>query len=148
MTNYQIKHKSFKAEFKAGTYFIGDPCYALRDDLYSKWGEDHNYEDGDYGYFAVGSTAYGDGTYVDSYSQREFGVDAGILGVVNMQFAEDKYDIESLNRLGLVVEIKDKLIFEYNSQNHLFSYQADEKYIEIPTEYCEEDDDEEIDNEW
>lgn len=27
----KIEHKSFKAEFKAGTYFIGDPCYALRE---------------------------------------------------------------------------------------------------------------------
>ena len=144
----KIEHKSFKAEFKAGTYFIGDPCYALREDLYDKWGEEHNYADGNYEYFAVGSTAHGDGTYTDSFTLREFGVDAGILGVVNMNFADKKYDIECLNRLGLVIEIKDKLIFEYDNESHTFTYYADDKTIEIQTEDFEDEDEDEIENDW
>lgn len=143
-----IQHKSFKAMFKAGTYFIGDPCYALRNDLYDKWGSDNNYDDGDYGYFAVGSTAYGDGTYKDLYSNTEYGVDAGILGVVNMEFAQkDKYDQEFLNQLGKVIRVEKFLLFEYDHESCTFTYTYDDnEKIEIETgfeeddeEYCEED---------
>lgn len=139
--------QSFTAEFKAGTYFIGDPCYALRDDLYEKWGKDNNYDDGNYDYFAVGSTANGDGTYQDIYSNTEFGVDAGILGVVNMQFANadaNKNDI--LNKLGKIVTVKDRLIFKYDAEAFIFYYEYDDKLIQIPT--VENDEDEEYDGEW
>lgn len=130
----QIVHKSFKAEFKPGLYFIGDPCYALRDDLYDKWGNDNNYDDGDYGYFAVGSTAYGDGTYKDNISGREFGVDAGILGVVNMKYANPDANKDGiLNRLGKLIFVKKSLKFEYDHEKALFSYEYDNSYIEIPT---------------
>lgn len=146
-----IEHKSFKAEFKSGTYFIGDPCYALRDDLYDKWGDDNNYADGDYGYFAVGSTAYGDGLYSDIYSAKEYGVDAGILGVVNMDFAnpdaKDANENDILNRLGKVITVKEYLIFEYDHEACTFSYDYDGQKIEIHTTDDEEDD-EDIENEW
>ena len=134
----EIKHKSFKAEFGAGNYFIGDPCYTLRDDLYEKWGEENNYDDGDYGYFAVGSTKYGDGTYYDNFN-REYGVDAGILGVVNMEYSEpDKYDVDLLNKLGRLVRVKDKLIFEYDHETCTFTYSYDGNYLEILTEEVED----------
>lgn len=143
----QIEHKSFKAEFKPGTYFVGDPCYALRDDLYNKWGNDNNYDDGDYEYFAVGSTAYGDGTYTDTYSGREFGVDAGILGVVNMEFANpDANRNDILNRLGRIITVKETLIFEYNHEACTFSYDYDGQKIEIHT--TADEDEEDIENEW
>lgn len=149
----QIVHKSFKAEFKPGLYFIGDPCYALRDDLYDKWGNDNNYDDGDYGYFAVGSTAYGDGTYKDNISGHEFCVDAGILGVVNMKYANPDANKDGiLNRLGKLISVKKSLKFEYDHEKALFSYEYDDSYIEIPTmqfddeeDYDEEDYDEEDD---
>ncbi len=134
-----IKHESFKAEFGAGTYFIGDPCYALRDDLYSKWGSENNYDDGNYGYFAVGSTMYGDGTYYDNYTRREYGVDAGILGVVNMQYADKKYDTDFLNKLGQVITVKEKLTFEYDSEERSFNYQYDGNQIYIETGDSEEE---------
>lgn len=136
-----IQHKSFKAEFKAGTYFIGDPCYALRDDLYEKWGTDNNYDDGDYEYFAVGSTAYGDGTYEDIYSGKGYGVDAGILGVVNMDYADTKYDIDFLNKLGKVITVEKFLLFEYDHQTCTFIYTYDDNgKIEIEIEFEEEED--------
>lgn len=143
----QAENQSFKAEFKPGTYFIGDPCYALREDLYDKWGTDNDYADGDYGYFAVGSTAYGDGTFFDSYSGSEFGVDAGILGVVNLDYSAPDCDIAGLNDLGKVITVEKCLTFEYDSKAHIFYYEYDDKFIEIHTaEYSE--DDEDMENEW
>lgn len=142
-----IQHKTFKAEFGAGIYFIGDPCYALKEELYEKWGTENNYDDGDYGYFAVGSTKYGDGTYYDNF-YRAYGVDAGILGVVNMEYSEpDKYDVDLLNELGRLVRVKDKLIFEYNHETCTFIYSYDGTNLDILTDEIEEDG-EDIENEW
>ena len=127
MTN-QIKSESFKAEFKPGTYFIGDPCYALREDLYEKWGDENNYDDG---------------TYKDDYTGREYGVDAGILGIVNMEYAANKYDEETLNQLGQIVKVEKSLTFEYNADTCTFTYQYDDnKCINIETEDLSDDEEE------
>lgn len=85
--------------FPAGKYYIGDPCYAVKDekwsDLIESTGcfglEDRletkylNWDDGAFIYngrkcFASG-TVYGDGTYYDK-QYREYGVDAGLLGII------------------------------------------------------------------
>ncbi len=141
-----IEHKSFKAEFKPGTYFIGDPCYALRDDLYEKWGIENEYADGNYNYFAVGSTAYGDGVYDDIYSGKGYGVDAGILGVVNMDYANpNANENDNLNELGTIITVKKSLIFEYDKDSCTFKYQYDDNNnIEIHTV----EDDDEDENDW
>ena len=146
----KIKHKSFKAEFKPGTYFIGDPCYALRDDLYEKWGNEDNFADDNYGYFAVGSTAYGDGTYEDVYSGNLYGVDAGILGIVNMDYANpNANENDILNRLGKVITVEKSLIFEYDCESFTFKYLYDDNHnIEIPTVELDYDEEDEIENEW
>lgn len=146
----KIEHKSFKAEFKPGTYFIGDPCYALRDDLYEKWGKENNYADGNYDYFAVGSTAYGDGTYEDTYTGRQFGVDAGILGIVNMEFSNpNANENDILNRLGQIIIVEKSLTFEYDSESCTFKYQYDDNHnIEIPTVEYDDEDEDEIEKEW
>ncbi len=141
----KIKNKSFTAEFKAGTYFIGDPCYVLRNDLYLKWGKDYDYAYGDYGYFAVGSTAYGDGIYEDILSGKGYAVDAGILGVVNMDYSQQNPEqdkVFTLDELGKIVVIKDKLIFKYDHNEHIFYYDCDGEEIEIHTETAQEEDEE------
>ena len=140
----KIEHKSFKAEFKAGTYFIGDPCYVLRDDLYDKWGTDNNYSDGNYGYFAVGSTAYGDGIYEDIASGKNYFVDAGILGIVNMDYSKQEFPyVYSLNELGSIITVKESLLFEYNHETHTFKYEYDDDNIIFIETGFEEDDNEE-----
>lgn len=137
----EIQHRTFKAEFGTGTYFIGDPCYALRDDLYEKWGEENNYSDGNYGYFAVGSTMYGDGIYHDIYSGKGFGVDAGILGVVNMEYAKpNANENDILYKLGQIIKVEKSLIFEYDSKSCTFRYQYDDNNnIEILTVQYEDE---------
>lgn len=74
-------------------FYVGDICYAMREDLYDNvWGKQCHYEDGIFeaeGYrFAVAGTAYGDGTYYDS-NGREYGVDAGVIGVVPLELVDE-----------------------------------------------------------
>lgn len=75
--------------FKAGTYYIGDPCYIFN----KSW--DQILEQTDYflsesvenifGFNClVGGTAYGDGTYFDNYG-RKYWVDAGLIGILPVE---------------------------------------------------------------
>lgn len=71
-------------------FYLGDVCYVLSDDVYyDVWGKT-GYEDGycevpgiGFG-FAVGGTAYGDGTYSDG-TGHIYGVDAGVIGLVPLE---------------------------------------------------------------
>ena len=72
----------------AGTYFIGDICYALPDDIYDLWDfEEDIYTaldpEGTERHFAVGNTKYGDGFYRGS-DGTGFTVDAGNIGMVHV----------------------------------------------------------------
>ena len=79
----------------AGTYYVGDPCYAFTD-RWMEWLEAAGFEDGPRylvaeidGYSAVGvHTAYGDGLYYGSDGHK-YGVDAGMIGAVPVQIAKD-----------------------------------------------------------
>jgi hypothetical protein len=87
--------------FPAGKYYIGDPCYAIKDENWIPLLDDTgylglhkekengeplvNWDDGLFSYrfrtcFAHG-TAYGDGCYM-SNTGLEFGVDAGLLSII------------------------------------------------------------------
>ncbi len=66
--------------FKAGTYYIGDPCYVLSEKDWDKiLGNDgHSTIKGKDVFFA--GTAYGDGTYEDQ-NKNEYPVDTGCIGI-------------------------------------------------------------------
>lgn len=84
-------------KFKAGTYYIGDPCYAIPDEQWDSWCtsmdkfEDYHGDvemvNGGFGFEHEGeqvwcaNTEWGDGTWPDQYG-NEYSVDAGIIGVV------------------------------------------------------------------
>lgn len=91
----------------AGRYFLGDPCYAVPDDLWLPLLESCDYFNAPVGNVAgfrvvAFSTAYGDGEYLDNEGHR-YPVDAGLIGVVPEAFAT-KYPREELERLGRFVE--------------------------------------------
>ncbi len=73
-------------KFKAGKYYVGDPCYVIRDD---EWKELLAHSDFfNCGYYQwkghrmfTASTAHGDGCFMDNEG-REYGVDAGVIGIV------------------------------------------------------------------
>jgi hypothetical protein len=88
---------SFSKTLPAGTYYIGDLCYALSDDVYDNVFGDAGYESGIYAekdsdrVFLVNGTAYGDGEYPGSDGNR-FAVDAGIIGICSQSLMEKSGD--------------------------------------------------------
>ncbi len=91
----------------AGTYLVGDPCYAFDNDLDENWQGwlRSAWEDVDpnqvrildgrtpHGQRVVASgTAYGDGTYEDQ-DGNQYPVDAGLLGAVHMAFLTKLYPL-------------------------------------------------------
>ena len=83
--------------FPAGKYWIGDPCYAIKNENWSKMIDEtgcfgleleipvKNWDNGFYEYngeicFTDG-TRYGDGCYSDNFGNG-YGVDAGMIGIL------------------------------------------------------------------
>jgi len=81
-------------KFKAGTYYVGDLCYVINDQNWEVLGEKtHWFQDDDKFEFKgrevfVSSTAYGDGLFRD-YQDREYSVDAGLIGVIPFDIIDD-----------------------------------------------------------
>lgn len=94
----------------AGTYFVGDPCYAIPVEKWIVWLEDSLYATEPYvldgtveGHRAVGvSTFHGDGHYSDNRGNR-YSVDSGLLGVVPEALWTGTKDREELERFGSIV---------------------------------------------
>jgi hypothetical protein len=86
--------KIVKVELPAGEYWVGDPCYAVKDqELWMRIGASNGWFQesiaatvDDVTYVGVG-TAFGDGVYVDQEG-REFPVDAGLIGAVPVSAVE------------------------------------------------------------
>lgn len=98
-----------KTLIKTNKLFVGDVCYCLRDDIYRGiWGDEYNYADGiikdedDTVISVIGSTAYGDGSYT-SDKDIEYSVDAGVIGVSNLDYSDEAY--VTLEKLGTVVDV-------------------------------------------
>ena len=82
----------------AGEYWLGDPCYVIRDEDWMPWLEacDYQVETNLMGeipgteHEAVGfATSFGDGVYpytVDGREEFELGVDAGMIGFVPVEY--------------------------------------------------------------
>ena len=82
-------------------FYFGDPCYALREDLYREWinwGNEREKKEGRWcndGKFVfegkeimlVDSTAYGDGGYPGT--RMTYGVDAGCLAVIPLEYCDE-----------------------------------------------------------
>ncbi len=104
---------------KKGTYYIGDICYALRDDVYHNgWGVQFEYANGLYELeekqFAVLSTAYGDGCYGASGVDCMFPVDAGNIGMVDIGLV-DKFEIGDNIPFGIVRTFDSDIEFTYDN---------------------------------
>lgn len=127
-------------------FYIGDICYALEDKTYHEvWGGE-NYMDGVYEVpgtgrsFAVAGTAYGDGTYEDTYG-REYSVDAGNIGLVPAELASRTVD-------GHYFEVSGTATFEAE-RGYFKITLPDGTPIWIDTRDCVEDTSwDEDDNEW
>ena len=104
MTAQRYVHGMVKSE---KGFYIGDICYVLDNNIYHNvWGK-QGYSDGIIEVpgtglsFAVGGTAYGDGTYWDNHGKC-YCVDAGVIGIVPLELIENA-DLEEANEDGKVV---------------------------------------------
>ena len=101
---------------KAGTYYVGDPCYVLDATFDFDWmeillatgyfgiyhpgTEDKMDPDENDGYFEIdgvrifaSSTDHGDGAYLDN-SEREYGVDAGLIACIPVELLGGEEAVE------------------------------------------------------
>lgn len=104
-------------------FYIGDPCYALKENYYSAWikcGKKREKEEGQYcndGKLVVNkidimisdSTAYGDGYY------DGFAVDAGALSVIPWEFVDAKKLKRNGEDLGTIIEVKKNTAVKFSS---------------------------------
>jgi hypothetical protein len=85
----------------AGRYYLGDPCYAIKDEHWIQWldacGMDRDNDldkfqgsiEGKHDAYAF-TTAHGDGVFHDTRGKYpEFGVDAGMIGLVPLAYLEE-----------------------------------------------------------
>jgi len=122
----------------AGTYYIGDICYVLADELYENVFGGTGYECGHYtsdqGQFLVDGTYAGDGSYRGS-DGFEYAVDAGIIGIVSQTLLSKETDGGKIYEFATDVRV--------SMQNGIFIFESDEVSLEINTkDYAEDEDDE------
>ena len=123
----------YTAKYGPGIYFLGDPCYVLKKELWQKATENA----GDFAAFeefAIAPTMSGDGVYKDAYSGKEFGVDSASLGIVNMKYSEPNENVSvPLDELGAIIEVNEYVKFEYNPEDYSFKFEIDGAVVFIPT---------------
>jgi len=133
MVESSFKDGIHTVKYGPGIYFLGDPCYVLKNELWQKATEDAG-DFAAYDEFAIAPTMYGDGVYRDSYSGKEFGVDSASLGIVNMKFSEPNENVtRRLDELGAIIEVNDYIKFEYNEKEYSFKFEIDGAVVFIPT---------------
>jgi hypothetical protein len=81
-------------KFKAGTYYIGDPCYVIQDkdenwDQFLKNYYNHKSEFKGFS-ILVDETAYGDGSYRDNVNGVQHLVDSGLLSVMPIELIKQE----------------------------------------------------------
>jgi len=100
----------------AGKYYIGDPCYVIRDN--DKWAKvcermEHNpaLQTSVLGLdIFLARTQYGDGTYTDRQNNK-YSVDSGTIGAVPIELCDPTQNITDL---GHIFDFHDGLTIRYN----------------------------------
>ena len=149
---------SFNGGFLANIVYVGDLCYCLNYDVYQEAIELANYE-GKFDSTASGmhvegafvSTQYGDGDYIGS-DGKEYAVDAGIIGIVNITSAAatEGEDFKIFSKLGRVIKLPKYSPTQYKINRDKVGTITVEirqgkfkEIISIPTGDTDEDDEEE-----
>ena len=134
----------------SGKYYIGDICYALKQNLYGNvWGAQgyengmfHHRINGHAHYFAVAGTYAGDGGYTGS-DGRMYGVDAGVIGIVDIALCKDDIDDQRYNFQTFNEPV------HFYADDGVFTINSGDYNLEIDTR-CEEiddDSDDDVENE-
>jgi hypothetical protein len=136
-----MENSSDRYTLPAGKYYLGDPCYVWPDDLWMDFC--HELENSalidtkGYGYAVALSTAYGDGVYPGNHGLPDLGVDAGLIGLVPLQYViEHGEGLETAEKLGAIVEFDTSVeVWDEDGTLHFGAY-------EVYTA-CDEDEEEE-----
>jgi hypothetical protein len=145
-----MNQKTMTNRLPAGTYYVGDLCYVVRDDDWGDFCEGMYPEDGSErrGIFETAEgvnyanfgTKYGDGCYGD-YQLRQYAVDSGTIGCIPV-CALKEFDAEEIEHLGNVVEFPTAFEVGYDSESGTITF----GHVDIITgdeydyDYEEEDD--------
>jgi len=136
-----MKEFETRDQAPAGEYFVGDPCYAVPDELWDEVLDETGYlglfkteesmTSGSHEYDGCGAggfvfrghtilasrTAYGDGSY-NGEDNVEYCVDSGTLGAVPIEMIDfSKYDREYMSKLGSFVTFKKPVSIEFHRDN-------------------------------
>ncbi|TXH53637.1 MAG: hypothetical protein E6Q97_12790 [Desulfurellales bacterium] len=92
-----------RAILPAGKYVVGDPCYAIPEHQWMAWLDAADFRNSGTvlaaeldGFIACGvETCYGDGTYFGN-DGHEYPVDAGLIGLVAWEIADQEQTYESV----------------------------------------------------
>lgn len=145
--------------------YVGDPCYILNDEFYQGfWGKENDFKDGELSkdgrpVMIVQGTAYGDGCYdgnINEYSASEhrlhdFPVDAGVLAVVNLEFADpEKIKEVEESDLGVIFRTPcDTIILNEDGGEFDFFVSANDDFLyNIHIDTCGEYPEEEEEESW
>lgn len=128
-------------------FYFGDPCYALKEELYDEW---LNWADKKTGYDSSGkfvhkgkeimlvdSTAYGDGCY--DGCEMCYPVDSGCLAVIPLEYCTKKgfRDYGWVNR-----DDCGEIEFTTEKNGHFFVYKSKSRLVSITLEHvCTNNDD-------
>jgi hypothetical protein len=139
-----------------GKYFIGDPCYVIRDGDWQRFCEeflfdcDKAYTGDGYGVFDgrkvfAHGTAYGDGVY-PATNNFEYGVDSGTIGAIPVELC-DPATVEDAVESGLGTVENFPNFFHCNYEEGRFSFNDGELIIDTdpdgPSDPDNDQDDEE-----
>jgi hypothetical protein len=121
-----------------GTYYLGDPSYALIDKYYTGiWGNEYNFMNGAFkinGYdFIVHTTLNGDGHYLDT-KNRSYYINSGVIALIDMNIVEIP---RNKLKVGHIFKFDKKVNFIYDMG--YFFIKSGNKYIKIDTRKLDND---------
>ena len=133
------KSNSFRVTLPPGRYFLGDPCYAVRDDIYYQCLREDGLE-GAHSHeghaWASAGTWGGDGLYESTPGKWQLGVDSGTLGAVPEALWKDDLKAMKLlekRKLGKVVVARKRVVFSVGArtpEQRRFSYKVDDRGLQ------------------
>ena len=138
---------------RPGTYYVGDVCYVMHPQwdevcklMFATGGID--VLDGEFNLangvrFALHSTAYGDGTYLDKQG-RQYPVDSGLIGCIRV---EDVVDPEAWLEGMQTIEFTESFELQYIDGVIRCVGRSDNILLEIDTDLMYDDEEEEDDEE-
>jgi len=106
-----------------GNYILGDPCYVIPDDKWDDFctstkGYNHKKYTGTDGRMAMAfGTAFGDGVFYDQQG-REYGVDAGMIGLVPCLWAKPRHPLDRSERVQITIKEPTKCTREVDGTLH------------------------------